>query len=122
MPRETNNSDLRYNARKRFLRAADRYLNKATDTIGASKARYMELARDAALKAAELYTRKADIKRSSLFQRVSSEFGININEFVSKEAPTEREQEQQKRLMEQSFQVRAAVETERGTFRPKTQE
>ena len=122
MPRKTTRSDLRYNARKRFLRAADRYLNKAADTIGATKSRYMELARDAALKAAELYTRKADINRSSLFQRVSREFGININEFVSVQGPTERELERQNKLIQQSYQARAAVETERGTFRPRTQE
>lgn len=115
-------ADERYNARKRFLRAASRYLDKAADTVGAERARYMELARTNSLKAAELYTRNADINRSSLFQRVSKEFGINIKEFVSKDGPNQRETERQERLIQESYGVRKAVETERGTFRPLTSE
>lgn len=120
MARRSPKADEIYNARKRFLRAADRYLDKAADTVGATKARYMEMARDASIKAAELYTRKADINRSSLFQRVSREFGININEFVSKEPPTKREEQRRENLIEKSFEARAAVPTETGTFRPRT--
>lgn len=120
MPRNTKQSDLTYNARKRFLRAAGRYLDKAADSVGATKARYMEMARDASIKAAELYTRKADINRSNLFQRVSREFGININEFVSKEPPTKREEQRRESLIGQSFEARASVPTETGTFRPRT--
>lgn len=120
MAKRSPKADELYNARKRFLRAANRYLDKAADTVGATKARYMEMARDASIKAAELYTRKADINRSSLFQRVSREFGININEFVSKEPPTKREEQRHESLIGQSIEARAVVPTETGTFRPRT--
>lgn len=98
-------SDDTYNARRRFIRAATRYLNKSHDTVGTERNRYREMARDAALKAAELYERKANIKRKSDFGRLVSEFKIDLAEFLTDEEPTERRTQRRETLLRESEKV-----------------
>lgn len=102
MARRQTQADQAYNARRRFLRKADSYLNKAKDTIGAESARYRELAKDMTAKAAQLYERKADITRSSRFNRLSKELGIQVNEFMRRQDETKRERQQVERLITES--------------------
>lgn len=98
-------SDDTYNARRRFIRAATRYLNKSYDTVGTERNRYREMARDAAMKAAELYERKANIKRKSDFGRLVSEFKIDLAEFLTDEEPTERQAQRRETLLRESEKV-----------------
>lgn len=95
-------SDDTYNARRRYLRKADRYLDKARDAIGAESARYREMARNMATKAAQLYERKGNIPRSSLFNRVEKELGIQVNGLMRRKDETERERQQVERLVRES--------------------
>lgn len=98
-------SDDTYNARRRFIRAATRYLNKSYDTVGTERNRYREMARDAAMKAAELYERKANIKRKGDFGRLVSEFKIDLAEFITDEEPTERRAQRRETLLRESEKV-----------------
>ena len=55
MARAKRESDNVYNARRRYRRQAERYLAKAEKASGIRKARYEAQARDATMKAAQLY-------------------------------------------------------------------
>ena len=57
MARAKRESDNVYNARRRYRRQAERYLAKAEKASGIRKARYEAQARDATMKAAQLYTK-----------------------------------------------------------------
>lgn len=57
MARAKRESDNVYNARRRYRRQAERYLAKAENASGIRKARYEAQARDATLKASQLYAR-----------------------------------------------------------------
>lgn len=57
MARARRQSDDVYNARRRYRRQAERYLAKAEKASGIKKARYEAQARDATMKAAQLYTK-----------------------------------------------------------------
>lgn len=101
-PRKRKSSDENYNARRRYLRNAERYLNKADATIGAEASRYKALAREFTAKAAELYTRNADIERSGAFNKLSERLGINVSEFMQGRKPTEREKRRGETLIRES--------------------
>ncbi len=105
MPRKKRSSDISYNARRRFTRAAGRYLEKAKTSVGAAASRYREMARDAISKAAELYERKADIQRSGKFSEIAGELGVNLSEFMQSDTPNEREQIRKERLISESEKV-----------------
>lgn len=57
MARAKRESDNVYNARRRYRRQAERYLAKAEKASGIKKARYEAQARDATMKAAQLYAK-----------------------------------------------------------------
>ena len=57
MPRKRRDSDETYNARRRYRRQAERYLAKAEKASGIRKVRYEAQARNATMKAAQLYAR-----------------------------------------------------------------
>ena len=57
MARAKRESDNVYNARRRYRRQAERYLAKAEKASGIEKARYEAQARDATMKAAQLYAK-----------------------------------------------------------------
>lgn len=105
MPRNRKRSDSVYNARRRFVRAATRALNKSYDTVGAEKSRYREIAREYTTKAAELYQGKAKGKISGAMQKLSDALGVNLREFASSEKPTKREQQRRGNLMRESLDV-----------------
>jgi hypothetical protein len=111
-------SDDTYNARRRFIRAAKRYLDKSYDAVGSVRNRYREMARDATLKAAELYQRKANIKRKGDFERLAREFNVNLSEFITDDEPTERETQRRKKLERESKEVTAQTS---GTAEQRTQ-
>lgn len=103
MARKANRpSDANYNARRRYLRSAKKYMGKAENAIGAEKERYLAMARDLTEKAAELYQRKANIDRSSNFETLSETFQINVNEFMQSEKPTRRDIKHSEKLREES--------------------
>ena len=103
MARKANRqSDINYNARRRYLRSAKKYMGKAENAIGAEKERYLAMARDLTEKAAELYQRKANIDRSSNFETLSETFQINVNEFMQSEKPTRRDIKHAEKLREES--------------------
>ena len=113
MPRNTGqDSDKAYNARRRFVRAAKRYMNKAKDSVGATAQRYRAMARDAVEKAAELYERKADIQRAKDFTTLANELGVNINEFLTGENPPQRERQRRETLKKESEQVISSLPRE----------
>ena len=101
-PRKRKSSDENYNARRRYLRNAERYLSKADATIGAEASRYKALAREFTAKAAELYTRNADIERSGAFNKLSERLGINVSEFMQGREQTEREKRREETLIRES--------------------
>ena len=57
MARGKRQSDNVYNARRRYRRQAERYLAKAEKASGLKRARYQAQARDATIKAAQLYAK-----------------------------------------------------------------
>lgn len=111
MPRGKRASDSAYNARRRYTRAAERYLNKAEDSVGATSDRYRALAREAIGKAAELYERKADIKRSKKFRDTASKLGVDVEEFMIGKATTKQEQERREALLSESESFTAPTGT-----------
>lgn len=96
------NSAKAYNARKRYTRAARRYLNKAHDSVGVTRERYETLARENLEKAAMTYTRRANINRSKEFTRLASELNINVQEYMPGAEPTEREMQRLERVISES--------------------
>lgn len=105
MPRNPKRSDSVYNARRRFVRAATRALNKSYDAVGAEKSRYREIAREYTTKAAELYQGKVKGKVSGAMQKLSDALGVNLREFSSSEKPTKREQQRRGNLIRESLDV-----------------
>lgn len=77
MAREKRQSDDVYNARRRYRRQAERYLAKAEKASGIKKARYEAQARDATMKAAQLYTKgqKPQGQIKSLMERQGIDWG-----------------------------------------------
>jgi hypothetical protein len=105
MARRKRASDTAYNARRRFIRTASRYLNKSKDAVGAEAARYRVMARDTIKKAASLYERKADISRSKQFTSIAKDLGINVKEFMRRETETKREQQRVQNLISESREL-----------------
>lgn len=105
MARRKRASDTAYNARRRFIRTASRYLNRSKDTVGAESARYREMARETIVKAASLYERKADISRSRQFTNIAKDLGINVRELMRGETETKREQQRVQNLISESREL-----------------
>lgn len=83
MARAGKKSDSSYNARRRFVRLAERMVKKAKSTTGRVAERFKNQARAAIEKAAQLYERKADIKRSNGFISLADELGVNLDEYMT---------------------------------------
>ena len=95
-------SDDTYNARRRFIRQAKSAMQKAQSATGEMKKRYRAIARESIQKAAEFYTRHADIERAKDFVKLSKELGVNLNEFQPAKEPTPREQQRMETLVSES--------------------
>ena len=77
MARDKRQSDDVYNARRRYRRQAERYLAKAEKASGIKKARYEAQARDATMKASQLYAKgqKPQGQVKSLMERQGIDMG-----------------------------------------------
>lgn len=70
-------ADKTYNARRRYTRAAERYLDKAEASSGATASRYRQLAKTNYNSAIALYGDKAPDKMSRGLTRLANEFGFD---------------------------------------------
>lgn len=71
-------SDKAYNARRRFTRAAERYLKKAKESFGAVRMRFEELARENTQKAIATYDPATRQKISSPIKKLAERFGYDL--------------------------------------------
>lgn len=77
MSRARKKSDDLYNARRRWRRAAERYLKKADASVGATKSRYEAQARHAVQNALLSYSVS---KPRGVLGKLASRLGVDINE------------------------------------------
>ena len=95
-----------YNARRRFTRAADKYLKKAETATGETAQRYRELARINLEDAISTYDPGTTQKFSKPIQRLTKEFGIDLegqrSDWILKEDDTRRSRKLSKAI-EKSF-------------------
>lgn len=68
------------NARKRFYRAAERYLKKAAESTGAAASRFTQLARQNFNDALKTYSKKTTQKFSKPMQALAEKFGVSLSE------------------------------------------
>lgn len=72
--------DLSYNARRRYTRAAERYLKKAENTTGAAAARYRHLATEELKSAMGTYDKGTTQKISKPIQNLASKLGVDVEQ------------------------------------------
>lgn len=72
--------DTATNARKRFYRAAERYLKQAASSAGATAARYRELARQKLDDALKTYSKGTTQPFSKPIQSIASALGVDLNQ------------------------------------------
>lgn len=75
--KRNSKADEVYNARRRYARAADRNLDKAEKSNGATAARYRQLAKINYDQAVALYGENAPTRKSAEIRRLESEFGFD---------------------------------------------
>ena len=68
------------NARKRYYRAAERYLKQADQATGATAARYRQLARNQLDNALDTYSKGTTQKFSKPIQRLANDLGVSLEE------------------------------------------
>lgn len=78
MARSKRAGDIATKARKRYYRAAERYLRQARETTGATAGRFRELARLKFNDAIKTYSGKSTQAFSKPIQRIASELGIDL--------------------------------------------
>lgn len=95
-----------YNARRRFTRAAEKYLKKAETATGETAQRYRELSRVNLEDAISTYDPGTTQKFSKPIQRLTKEFGIDLegqrSDWILKEDDTRRSRKLSKAI-EKSF-------------------
>lgn len=72
--------DTAYNARRRYYRAAERYLKDAASAVGATAARYRELARQKLNDALKTYDKGTTQAFSKPIQKIANALGIDLTE------------------------------------------
>lgn len=77
MANRNRSSDETYNARRRFVRAAIRNLDKAKEAVGAAAARFRQLAKTNYESAIALYGSSKPAKKSANVRRLEDEFGFD---------------------------------------------
>ena len=80
MARKQRAGDTATNARKRYYRAAERYLKQAQNAIGATAARYRALAEIRLKEAISTYTKETTQRFSKPIQRIANALGVNLSE------------------------------------------
>lgn len=108
MARAEKRGDSTYNARRRFVREAERFQKLANKSAGAERDRYTYLAKESLSKAAELYENRGKIKRSASFNRLANELGINLSDYEFNEKRTETLKKQSERYVKLSSRERMA--------------
>lgn len=110
MARAKRKGDSAYNARRRYTRKAERYMKQANASYGASRERYIELAKREAEKALSTYDKEPSFQKLSKgLQRVALETDAQF----SKPANDARRQEiisRSKRSLESSVEDRREYE------------
>ena len=72
--------DTSYNARRRFVRAAQRNLDKAEETTGATAARYRNLAKQDLEKALQTYDKRTNQDFSRPIKDLAASLDVNLNQ------------------------------------------
>ena len=91
-----------YNARRRFKRAAERYLKRADETAGETAQRYRELARQNFESAVSTYSSETKQDVSAGMKRLASEFGVDLEgqrgDWLTKKTKVQRD-----KIIERSY-------------------
>lgn len=99
--------DSAYNARRRYYRAAERYLKDAESSTGATAARYRELARQRLNDALKTYDKGTTQAYSKPIQKIANDLGIDLGE---------ERRKTQSRSNETALEIRrAAIDLEAGS-------
>ena len=75
-----DNGDTAYNARRRYYRAAERYLKNAASAAGATAARYRELARQKLNDALKTYDKGTTQAFAKPIQKIANALGVDLTE------------------------------------------
>lgn len=112
MPRKRKAGDIATNARKRYYRAAERYLKQANQSSGASAGRYRELARQKLEDAIGTYAKKTTQAFSKPIQRLAGQLGIDLQSKREqlKAKSDSKAEKQQTQLIKNSERSLAGVE------------
>lgn len=112
MARKRKAGDIATNARKRYYRAAERYLKQANQSSGASAGRYRELARQKLEDAIGTYAKKTTQAFSKPIQRLADQLGIDLQSKREqlKAKSDSKAEKQQTQLIENSERSLAGVE------------
>lgn len=103
-PRPRKKGDDSYNARKRYVRNAERNLKKAESATGAAKTRYERLAQESYKNALKTYS-STNQKMSRSMERLGERFGKDS--YRMRETTVKRQDSYvRKRLIEKSFKVK----------------
>ena len=95
--------DTAYVARRRFYRAAERYLKQAAGSAGATAARYKELARQKLNDALNTYSKGTTQPFSKPIQRIANSLGVDLNQ--ARETIKSRSDETAKKIREESIKL-----------------
>lgn len=108
--RAKNASDEVYNARRRFTRKAERYMKQADNSYGASRERYIELAKREAEKALSTYDKEPSFQKLSKgLQRVALETNAQFSE-PANDAQRQKLISRSQRSLESNIQDRREYE------------
>ena len=112
MARKRKAGDIATNARKRYYRAAERYMKQAEETTGAASARYRELARQNLDDAVKTYSQKTTQGFSKPIRKLADQLGMDLNAKRSQlKGKSEKEAEKQRsELIGRSERALAGVE------------
>lgn len=80
MARKRKASDTARNARRRYVRQSQRYMNKASQAKGSLKSRFEQLAKDMLYKAVSLYKKVDTSKVEQPVKDIASKLGVDISQ------------------------------------------
>lgn len=107
---ETSSSDDFYNARRRFTRKAERYMKQANASYGASRERYIELAKREAEKALSTYEKEPSFQKLSKgLQRLALETNAQFSK-PANDAQRQKLISRSKRALESNVEDRREFE------------
>ena len=80
MARKRKAADTARNARRRYVRQSQRYMNKASQSRGGLKSRFEQLAKDMLYKAVSLYKKVDTSKVEKPIKDIASKLGVDISQ------------------------------------------